>query len=178
VWPGNQVIGLCRIDAEQQPTLAARADGHIAADQERQATEHAFLRDARLVLKRLTQSVREFLVICHGGSMACTNDNGPVGMVHLMHAVVNHLHFRDDVDPSLFAGMAEVVPQMRAINGFGGIHVIQTAAKEVTLVILAADAETLDRLATEVGSPWMVANLVPLLAGPPERQLGPVLASG
>jgi hypothetical protein len=99
-------------------------------------------------------------------------------IVHAMHAVVNCLRFRDDVDPALFAGMAEVVPKMRAIDGFGGIHVIQTAAKEVTLVILAVDAQTLDRLATEVGSPWMVAHVVPLLAGPPNRQLGPVLASG
>jgi hypothetical protein len=95
-----------------------------------------------------------------------------------VHAVVNHLRFRDDVDPSLFAGMAEVLPQMRAIYGFGGVHVIQTAPNEVTLVILADSAETLNRLATEVGGPWMVANLVPLLAGPSDRQLGPVLASG
>lgn len=94
-----------------------------------------------------------------------------------MHAVLNHLRFRDDVDPQLFAGMAEVVPQMRAIDGFGGIHIIQTSRKEVTLVILAIDAETLDRLAVEVGSPWMVAHVVPLLAGPPDRQVGLVLAS-
>lgn len=95
-----------------------------------------------------------------------------------MYAVVNHLSFVDDVDPAIFASMDEVVSQMRAIEGFSGAHVVQTSAGEVVLVIFADSPETLDRLATEVGSPWMQANVVPLLAGPPDRRVGPVLVSG
>jgi hypothetical protein len=95
-----------------------------------------------------------------------------------MHAVVNTLTFADDVDPATFAATDEVIGQMQAIGGFTALHVVQTGPQEVTLVILGDSAETLDRLATEVGSPWMMATIVPLLAGPPDRKVGPVLASG
>jgi hypothetical protein len=95
-----------------------------------------------------------------------------------MHAVLNHLHFSQDVDADLFAAAeTDLVPRMRAIEGFRGFHVVQTSPTDVTLVIFAVDAETLDRIATEVGSPWMRANVLPLLAAPPDRNLGPVLTS-
>jgi hypothetical protein len=35
----------------------------------------------------------------------------------------------------------------------------------------------LDKIATKVGSPWMMANVVPLLASPLERHLGPIVAT-
>jgi hypothetical protein len=93
-------------------------------------------------------------------------------------AVVNVLTFTEPVDPAVFARVDdELVPQMRAIDGFEGIHVVRTGDHEVTLVILGRDVGTLDRIATEVGSPWMAANVVPLLAGPPDRHLGPTLVS-
>jgi hypothetical protein len=41
---------------------------------------------------------------------------------------------------------------------------------------MADSPETLERIATDIGSPWMRANVVPLLAGPPQRSVGPVLA--
>jgi hypothetical protein len=95
-----------------------------------------------------------------------------------MAAVINVLTFADPVDPAAFAEVeSELVPRMRAIHGFEGLHVVHTGEREVTLVILADDVATLDRLATEVGSPWMVEHIVPLLAGPPERRIGPTLAS-
>jgi hypothetical protein len=58
-----------------------------------------------------------------------------------------------------------------------GRPVVQTSDHDVILIILGTTEEVLDRLATEVGSPWMVANVVPLLSGPPERHIGPVIAS-
>jgi len=94
-----------------------------------------------------------------------------------MHAVVNHLRFSDDVDPTLFAAMEDLIPQMAAIDGLVRVQVVQTSPTEVTLLIFAVDAETLDRIATEVGSPWMLANVVPLLAAPPDRRVGAVLVS-
>jgi hypothetical protein len=95
-----------------------------------------------------------------------------------MHAVVNQLLFVDDVDPSMFSSMDDVVSQMRSIEGFVAAHVVLTGTREVTLVILGDSPETLDRLATGVGSPWMLEHVVPLLAGPPDRRVGPVLVSG
>lgn len=93
-------------------------------------------------------------------------------------AVVNHLHFTDPVDPALFErGTTELGDAMRGVDGFEAFHVVRTGEREVILVILADTAETLDRIATEVGSPWMREHVVPLLAGPPERHIGPALLS-
>ncbi|MFN8034424.1 MAG: hypothetical protein U0V73_00600 [Acidimicrobiia bacterium] len=95
-----------------------------------------------------------------------------------MAAVVNHLHFREPFDPELFADAERsVVPRMHEVPGFEALHVVQTSDRDVILVILADTVETLDRLATEVGSPWMREHVVPLLAGPPERHIGPVIAT-
>ena len=94
-----------------------------------------------------------------------------------MYAVVNRLTFAEPVDPELFSGIAELVPAFEAIEGFDSAQVIHTGEREVVLLILARDEATLDRLATEVGSPWMVEHVVPLLAGPPERKVGRVIAS-
>jgi len=95
-----------------------------------------------------------------------------------MAAVVNLLRFKEPVEPAVFAGVErDLVPQMLAIKGFRGFHVVQTSDQEVILVILGDSVEVLDQIASEVGSPWMRANVVPLLAGPPERHIGPIIAS-
>lgn len=95
-----------------------------------------------------------------------------------MAAVVNHLHFKDSVDAALFArAEAELTEQMRSVEGFEDFFVVQTSDTDVILVILGDDVAVLDRIATEVGSPWMIANVVPLLAGPPDRYIGATIAS-
>lgn len=95
-----------------------------------------------------------------------------------MAVVVNVLHFREPVDVTLFErAETELGASMRAVAGFGGLQVVHTGETEVVLVIAGDTTEVLDRIATEIGSPWMVANVVPLLAGPPERHIGPVIAS-
>jgi hypothetical protein len=95
-----------------------------------------------------------------------------------MAAVVNLLRFKAPVDPAVFADAERaLVPQMRAIEGFQDLYVVHTSDTEVVLVILGDTVEVLERVATEVGSPWMIANVVPLLAAPPERHIGPVIAS-
>lgn len=95
-----------------------------------------------------------------------------------MHAVVNLLQFREPVDRALFVrARDELLPAMKAVDGFESIHVVQTSPTEAILVILADSAATLDRLATEVGSPWMSAHVVPLMSGPPARHLGEIIMS-
>ncbi len=93
-------------------------------------------------------------------------------------AVVNHLHFKEPFSPELFSAAAtELAPQMREIEGFRALHIVQAGEDHAILIILADTPEVLNRLATEVGSPWMSANVVPLLATPPERHIGAVVAS-
>ncbi len=93
-------------------------------------------------------------------------------------AVVNHLHFKEPVDPELFAGVEhDVLPFTKEIKGFRGYQIVQVADDHVILIILGEDTAVLDRLATEAGSAWMTANVLPLLSAPPERHLGTVIAS-
>jgi hypothetical protein len=93
-------------------------------------------------------------------------------------AVVNHLHFKEPIEATLFGGAeSDLVPKMRAIKGFRGIEIIQTSERDVILVILGDSVEVLDQIATEVGSPWMRDHVVPLLDGPPERHIGSTIAS-
>jgi hypothetical protein len=95
-----------------------------------------------------------------------------------MHAVINTLRFKDPVDPTLFARAEyELADQMRSIEGFQGFRVVQVADDQVVMVIFADAAEVLDRMATELGNTWMGANVAPLLDGPPDRRIGPIIAS-
>jgi len=95
-----------------------------------------------------------------------------------MHAVVNTLRFKDPVDPALFLrAERELADQMRAFEGFQGFRVVQTADDQVVLVIFADAPEVLDRIASQLGNTWMGANVAPLLDGPTDRRIGPIIAS-
>jgi hypothetical protein len=93
-------------------------------------------------------------------------------------AVINHLHFREAPDTDLFArAEREVVPEARVTEGIHGLHIVQVTPDHFILVILGDDADVLDRFAVKVGSPWMMEHVVPLLASPPERHLGGLVAT-
>ncbi len=95
-----------------------------------------------------------------------------------MHAVINTLRFKDSVDTALFMRAEhELADQMRALEGFQGFRVVQVADDQVVMVIFADDAAVLDRMAAELGNSWMGANVAPLLDGPPERRIGPIIAA-
>jgi hypothetical protein len=92
--------------------------------------------------------------------------------------VMNVLQFKESVDPALFQeAKDELGRAMRAVDACGGVHEVENGQAEVLHNLFGESADALDRVATEVGSPWMVANVVPLLAGPPERRIGPLIAS-
>ncbi len=98
-------------------------------------------------------------------------------ITHMPTAVINHLHFRETPDSDLLArAERELVPQARITEGIRGLHIVQVTPDHWILVILGDDAEVLDKFATEVGSPWM-EYVVPLLASPPERHLGPLVVT-
>ena len=95
-----------------------------------------------------------------------------------MHAVINTLRFKDAVDPALFPrAERELADQMRGIEGFQGFRAVQVADDQVILVIFADTAEALDGMASKLGNTWMAENIAPLLTGPPERRIGPIVAS-
>ena len=93
-------------------------------------------------------------------------------------AVINHLHFREPPDTDIFArAEREVVPEARITEGIGGLHIVQVTPDHFILVILGDDPGVLDTFAAEVGTPWMMEHVVPLLASPPERHLGRLVAT-
>lgn len=95
-----------------------------------------------------------------------------------MHAVVNHLHFKDPVDPELFSRVeGGLGDQMRSVPGFRGTRVVLASERHVILLIFGDTAQALDDMAAHLGNTWMRANVVPLLTRPPERHLGAVIAS-
>jgi hypothetical protein len=93
-------------------------------------------------------------------------------------AVVNVLRFKESPEPGLFERAAEELgPKMREVDGFQALHIVRVGDAEVVLIILAESIEILDRIATDIGSPWMVEHVVPLLSAPPERHIGESIAS-
>ena len=56
-------------------------------------------------------------------------------------------------------------------------HVVEVDETHLILVLMFASAEEADRIAREVGGPWMVEHMVPLLARDTERSVGDVIAS-
>lgn len=95
-----------------------------------------------------------------------------------MAAVVNVLHFKQAPDVEMLKrAVAELGPAMQAVDGFERLEIVQTGETEIVLLIAASTTEVLDQIATDIGSPWMMENVVPLLAGPPQRHIGETIAS-
>ncbi len=61
----DQRVRLLDVDVDEDPALAARRDGHVAADQEREAAEHLLLREPGLTRDELADPVGERLVVRH-----------------------------------------------------------------------------------------------------------------
>jgi hypothetical protein len=64
----QQLAGLGRIDPDEDSALTARRDGHVAADQEGQSSEHPLLGQSRLGAQQLAQALSQLLVVCHDKS--------------------------------------------------------------------------------------------------------------
>jgi hypothetical protein len=94
-----------------------------------------------------------------------------------VYAVMNHLRFKEPIDRACSRTRRATSCQGCMLAGCEGFHVVQPADREAILVILGDSTATLDRVATDVGSPWMRDHVVPLLAGPPERHVGPIVTS-
>jgi hypothetical protein len=61
----DELRGLGRVDADQDPALAARGDGHVAVHEERKAAEHLPLGHATLAGDEVANARREPFVVRH-----------------------------------------------------------------------------------------------------------------
>ena len=94
----------------------------------------------------------------------------------LVHIVVNHLRLRDPVsDETVEAARGG----MRLVVDAGALaaRVVKVDERHLILILEFANGEDADRIAREVGGPWMRENIRPLLAGDTERGVGEVIAS-
>lgn len=93
-----------------------------------------------------------------------------------MHVVVNHLRLRDPLSDETAQAMRDGVRLVVEAGGQRG-QVLKVDERHLILVLEFASAEDADRIAREVGGPWMREHVGPLLAGDTERSVGEVIAS-
>ena len=92
-----------------------------------------------------------------------------------MTVVVNHLHFRDALTDDVVQTCSDVVPRI-VDGGATRAQVVRVDDTHLVLVLEFASAADADRVAQEVGGPWMRQHILPLLARGPERSVGEVVA--
>ena len=93
-----------------------------------------------------------------------------------MHVVVNHLRLRQPVPAATVESLQEGVQLVVEAGGLSA-RVAKVDETHLILILEFSTAEDADRIAREVGGPWMRANITPLLAGDTERSLAEVIAS-
>lgn len=94
----------------------------------------------------------------------------------MVHVVVNHLHLRDPLPEATVRKAQEVVKDVVDAGGLAA-RVAKVDERHIVLILEFAGPEDADRVAREVGGPWMRENIVPLLAGDTERSVGEVIAT-
>lgn len=90
--------------------------------------------------------------------------------------VVNHLHFREAVSEETLTALRDGLQQLVAAGGLAG-RVLRVDDTHMILILDFQNAEDADRVAREVGGPWMREHIRPLLAGDTQRSVGEVIAS-
>lgn len=92
-----------------------------------------------------------------------------------MRVVVNHLRLKEPLPQAVVDAADEVC---REITAAGGLAASLTRVDEthVVLVLTFPDAETEERIGSELGGPWMREHVLPLLAGPTDRSSGELIA--
>ena len=93
-----------------------------------------------------------------------------------MHVVVNHLRLRDPLSDETVAALEEGVTLVTDAGGLSG-KVVKVDDRHLILVLEFASADDANRVARDVGGPWMREHISPLLADGTDRNLGEVIAS-
>ena len=96
--------------------------------------------------------------------------------VDLMHVVINHLRLREPVaDATVDAARKGM--QLVVDAGALAARVAKVDETHLILILEFSTEEDADRIAREVGGPWMRENIRPLLAGDTDRSVAEVIAS-
>jgi hypothetical protein len=93
-----------------------------------------------------------------------------------VHVVINHLRLREPVADATVKAIRKGA-ELAVDAGALAARVAQVDETHLILILEFSSAEDADRMAREVGGPWMRENIRPLLAGDTERSLGDVIAS-
>jgi hypothetical protein len=93
-----------------------------------------------------------------------------------LHVVVNHLRLRKPVPDATVGALQEGV-QLVVDAGALAARVAKVDDTHLILILEFPTAEDAERVAREVGGPWMREHITPLLAGDTERSLAEVIAS-
>ena len=93
-----------------------------------------------------------------------------------VHVVINHLRLREPV-PDATVEAARQGMQLVVDAGALAARVAKVDETHLILILEFSTAEDADRIAREVGGPWMRENIRPLLAGDTERSVAEVIAS-
>jgi len=93
-----------------------------------------------------------------------------------VHVVVNHLRLREPVTDAT-VDAARKGMQLVVDAGALAARVAKVDERHLILMLEFPTAEDADRVAREVGGPWMRENIRPLLAGDTERHVAEVIAS-
>jgi hypothetical protein len=93
-----------------------------------------------------------------------------------VHVVVNHLRLRDPVTDATVKAAREGMQQVVAAGALAA-RVAKVDERHLVLILEFPTADEADRVARDVGGPWMREHIRPLLAGDTERSVGEVIAS-
>ena len=93
-----------------------------------------------------------------------------------MHVVVNHLRLREPVTDATVKALHSGV-RLAVEAGALAARVAKVDETHLILILEFARPGDADRMAREVGGPWMREHIRPLLAGDTERSVGEVIAS-
>jgi hypothetical protein len=94
----------------------------------------------------------------------------------MAHIVVNHLHLREPAPERVLKETQDAV-QLVVDAGALSARVVKIDDKHLILILEFCTAEDADRVAREVGGPWVREHIVPLLAGETERNASEEIAS-
>jgi hypothetical protein len=93
-----------------------------------------------------------------------------------VHVVVNHLRLREPLPEATVGALQDGVDLVVDAGGLGG-RVCKVDDTHLILILEFSTAEDADRIARDVGGPWMREHIRPLLAGDTERSVAEVIAS-
>jgi len=93
-----------------------------------------------------------------------------------MHVVINHLHLRDPLTEETADAARGAVQAVVEAGGLAA-RVAKVDERHLVLILEFDSADDADRIAREVGGPWMREHIVPLPDRDTDRSVGEVIAS-